>query len=665
MAVPVPELRRVCRQAWEPVLARTRHAIVFLDAASAEALHWGGGGAGELLAAGALAVRALPAEAAAAAAAGAAGAARLVFVVSGALRGGTATAVRGVLGQSAVRHCVLVCGGEAEGGGPAELEEALRRWMGEGGHAEVVPRGPPLLAPISAELCLLPGLAALLPSLPGPGGPGPVEVGPGALPAELRAAVRAMVGDLDALFAALGLREESFAVGALSRIIAAELAGYAPARNRRRTATNKASVVFVDRMLDLAGAVGHYGDNLAEKILSVLPKLPGHKTDVMVNMVELTALQTTDEICNIIAPGCLAQPNDPAAKALWESFMNLKQKEAVMEARRHLVEAASRENLPIKMSMGRVTPEQLSSYIQLFRNNLKALENHCGLLQLVLATVQTLKHPQTSKWDNFLAFERLLLQTIGESEMPTVLKQLLPMIKSYNKRTKDDYTCEDFLILLVYMYSVVGEIRSGKELDAAEEEVKKALVKAICEEAELSPLLRKITGCDSSLNLTSQKATDAVNDIFQSLRDIARARMNMKQFNSIHNPGSNTHQASGSSLPCASYKPLLKQVVEEICNPDRPDPIDIEHVSSGLTDLLKTGFSMFMKVNRPHPGDHPLLIIFMVGGVTVSEVKMVKDLVATRKPGTQVIVLSSALLTPHSAIELLFAKGRLQPDTDI
>ncbi|XP_052636030.1 sec1 family domain-containing protein 2 [Harpia harpyja] len=653
MAAPVPELqlRRVCQQAWEPVLARARRAVVFLDAASAEALHWGGGGAGELLAAGALAVRALPAEAAAAAPA------RAVFVVSGALRGGTAAAVRGVLGQGAVRHCVLVSGGEAEGGGPAELEETLRRWMGEGGRAEVVLRGPPLLAPVSAELCLLPALAALLPPLPGPGGPGPAEVGPAALPAELRAAVRALVGDLDALFTTLGLREESFAVGALSRVVAAELASYAPARNRRRTATNKASVVFVDRTLDLAGAVGHHGDNLAEKILSVLPKLPGHKTDVMVNMVELTALQTTDETCSIIAPGCLAQPNDPAAKALWESFVNLKQKEAVMEARRHLVEAASRENLPIKMSMGRVTPEQLSSYIQLFRNNLKALENHCGLLQLVLATIQTLKHPQTSKWDNFLAFERLLLQTIGESEMPSVLNQLLPMIKSYNERTKDDYTCEDFLVLLVYMYSVVGEIRSGKELEAAEEEVKKALVKAICGEPEPSPLLQKITGCDSSLNLTSQKATDAVDDIFQSLRDIARARMHMKQFNSIHNAGSNTHQAS--------YKPLLKQVVEEICNPDRPDPVDIEHMSSGLTDLLKTGFSMFMKVNRPHPGDHPFLIIFMVGGVTVSEVKMVKDLVATRKPGTQVIVLSSALLTPRSAIELLFATDRLQPDTDI
>ncbi|NWT55178.1 SCFD2 protein, partial [Erythrocercus mccallii] len=144
-------------------------------------------------------------------------------------------------------------------------------------------------------------------------------------------------------------------------------------------------------------------------------------------------------------------------------------------------------------------------------------------------------------------------------------------------------------------------------------------------------------GCDSSLKLTSQKATDAVDSIFRSLRDIARVRVHMKQFNSIHNPGSNTHQAS------ASYKSLLKQVVEEICNPDRPDPVDIEHISSGLTDLLKTGFSMFMKVNRPHPGDHPLLIVFMVGGVSVSEVKMVKDLVATRKPGTQVKTALSIL----------------------
>lgn len=44
-----------------------------------------------------------------------------------------------------------------------------------------------------------------------------------------------------------------------------------------------------------------------EKILSVLPQLPGHTNDVMVNMVELTALQAEEENQNMVAPGCLAQ----------------------------------------------------------------------------------------------------------------------------------------------------------------------------------------------------------------------------------------------------------------------------------------------------------------------------------------------------------------------
>ncbi|NXG50083.1 SCFD2 protein, partial [Psilopogon haemacephalus] len=184
-------------------------------------------------------------------------------------------------------------------------------------------------------------------------------------------------------------------------------------------------------------------------------------------------------------------------------------------------------------------------------------------------------------------------------------------------------------------------------------------------------------GCASSQSLTPEAALGAVDDVFRSLRDVARARSHLKQFSSIHDPGSNTHQASAAfcSLlqhaastdltPCASYKPLLKQVVEEICSPERPDPLDIEHLSAGLSDLLKTGFSMFMKVNRPHPGDHPLLILFVLGGVTVSEVKMVKELVASRKPGTQVLLLSSALLTPGRAVELLFATHGLQPDAEI
>lgn len=52
--------------------------------------------------------------------------------------------------------------------------------------------------------------------------------------------------------------------------------------------------------------------------------------------------------CLIVLPS-----RSPAAQSLWEAMLTSKHKEAVMEVRRHLVETASKEKLPIKMSMGK------------------------------------------------------------------------------------------------------------------------------------------------------------------------------------------------------------------------------------------------------------------------------------------------------------------------
>jgi len=59
---------------------------------------------------------------------------------------------------------------------------------------------------------------------------------------------------------------------------------------------------------------------------------------------------------------------------------------------------------------GRVTPEELCSYVKLFQSSWGVLESHSGVLQLGLATAQALRHPSLSRWDACLAFERLLLQ---------------------------------------------------------------------------------------------------------------------------------------------------------------------------------------------------------------------------------------------------------------
>ncbi|KAE8629566.1 hypothetical protein XENTR_v10000528 [Xenopus tropicalis] len=635
-----PGLAAFCRKVWEPVVAKARRAVVFIDQPCAEVLHWCGG-AELLLAAGALNVKEFSSFES-----GGSKQPKALFVVSCPLRGRALEVIKDVVSQSSFQYCIVVTAVSPSEAADArtlceQMEDKLCEWMGNMNFTAEVMWAPLMLAPLSPHLLVAPAFSSLFPLLPSQDlhtlnlgradkkrFPGLGDVDLPSMPQELQLHIRNLLSGLNQFLEGIGVREECYSVGHLSRIIAGELANYPLAKNRRKTAQSKASLVFIDRTMDLAGAVGHHGDNLVEKIISMLPHLPGHANDVMVNMEELAALHSDGELEGILAPGCLAQPNNPAAQALWESLLNMKQKEAVMEVRRHLVEAASKEKLPIKMSMGRVTPEQLKSYVHLFKANAQVLESHCGILQLALGAVQTLKHPQCSKWDNFLAFERLVLQNTGKTELPSVLNQMCSLIKSHSNRTDNDYNIEEIIVLLVYSYSVTGEIHMNNELEIREAQVKKVLTQSLCEEPELSALLQKITGCESPTELTYEKANTAVDNMFSCLHDITKSRSNLKLFHSVHVPGSNVQQAS--------YKPLLKQVVEEIFQPSHAEPLDIEHMSSGLTDLLKTGISMFMKVSRPHPGDSSLLILFVIGGITVSEVRMVKDLVATLKPGVQV-----------------------------
>lgn len=56
-----------------------------------------------------------------------------------------------------------------------------------------------------------------------------------------------------------------------------------------------------------------------------------------------------DEMTSLI----VFPPRSPAAQSLWETMLTSKHKEGVMEVRRQLVEAATKEKLPLKMSMGK------------------------------------------------------------------------------------------------------------------------------------------------------------------------------------------------------------------------------------------------------------------------------------------------------------------------
>uniref|UniRef100_A0A3B4BYB6 Sec1 family domain containing 2 n=1 Tax=Pygocentrus nattereri TaxID=42514 RepID=A0A3B4BYB6_PYGNA len=637
-------------QVWEKVLSKVKKAVVFMDEPCSESLHWSAGGAARLFGAGARNVKRFSSFEA-----GADDEPKAVFVVSTLLKGRTADVIKDIISLSRFQYCVVFTAvphslhlasgssssssAESEGSPVfARFEEKLCEWMGDMNYTAEVAYAPVAFARLSPQLLLAPAFADLFPllesDLQSVNEKRPekrrflsvADVDAAALPVELQVKMKAFASALDALLEFSSVREESFAVGPLSRLLAAELASHPQAKNRRKTAQNKASVVFIDRTLDLTGAVGHHGDNLVEKILSVLPPLPGHVTDVQVDMWELTHLRRTSEVQGVLAPGCLAQNQSATARLLWEAMLVAKQKEAVMEVRRQLVEAASKENLPIKMSLGRVTAEQLSSYVQLFRGSWGAVESHCGVLQLGLATAHTLRHPALTHWDACLAFERLLLQALGDSGLPDVLKQLLHLVKSSGSDTgvdpgSGDLSVDELLVLLVYVYSLAQETKSRShdedQVEKLEAELVGALTLLLTQQTTLSPLLRDITGVSSLEELTMERAHTALEHVFEILRGIGHARDHLKQLHSVYSAGDGVHQAT--------YRPFLKQVLEEIFNPNRPECPDIEHTSGGLTDLLKTGFSMFMKV----------------------------------------LVVSTRLLRPADVPHLLFNTNRLSPDIGV
>ena len=51
--------------------------------------------------------------------------------------------------------------------------------------------------------------------------------------------------------------------------------------------------------------------------------------------------------------------------------------------------------------------------------------------------------------------------------------------------------------------------------------------------------------------------------------------------------------------------------------------------------------SLFMSSARPRPSNHPLLVLFVVGGVTCAEVRQIWDIVASHKSNVQVRVMAA------------------------
>ncbi|XP_046555578.1 sec1 family domain-containing protein 2-like [Haliotis rubra] len=327
-----------------------------------------------------------------------------------------------------------------------------------------------------------------------------------------------------------------------------------------------------------------------------------------------------------------------------------KHKECLMAVNRRLVEAATSEKLPVNLAgkPGRVTAEQIDTTLSLFKGNYAAIESHLDTLQVAMATSQALKHQDTSRHDNLLSTEKNLVQLVGDDSSAGGLSHILTLLKGQlqlpaNQRS---HSLDDVLMVLMFLYSLSGGDCGDEEL-----EVQDQLVEAIlAEKSDLPPVIHSIVGDAVSGSIVR----DLLEDVWSKLEAVGTARDDLKNFQSILEPS--------TAISPASMKPLLKTIVEQIFSPDKPELVDLEFKSSGLKDFLKSGFGLFMNVSKPRPSDHPLLLVFVVGGVTATEVKQVRDVVDKMKLDKQVVIGSTKLLRGTDVLQSVFCQNNVDPD---
>nr|XP_054770138.1 sec1 family domain-containing protein 2-like [Lytechinus pictus] len=665
-----------CQDNWRTVIPYVPRSVIFLDGPAAEALHWTSGAA-TLFQAGCQNVKEFSSFESCTE-----DEVKAVFIISDQITTTTQEILEDIICASHFQYCVLITtlpeslhqhlsGSSQSGGGEGsghqslfqELEEKMRGWMRHKTtvyEADVV-HIPLSVACVSPNLFFLPSFTSFFPLLDidlvpirnymkanverkPPESLSDVDIS--MLPDELQHDIKMVVSTLSCLCETLDVNEDIYCLGPTSQLIAGELAQLISARARRKAANSRASILFIDRTLDMVAPTTHGRDSFADRIMSALTPLEGHSCDVAVDMSALCSAGSQYKP-SVLLPGCLAHPADQQSQDLLQTLITSKQKESLMDVNRRVVETITREKLPFDPSaakIGRINADSLQSHLNNFKNNPTSFRNACPLLQVASACVQTLTSPILSHWDDLQTTEKMLLQNAGEGNGPSVTSLILDLLQNQVKQGRS-YSLEEVVKLMVYGYSLMGD-EAGASFDE-ERQLQKHISQLITQAPSDSEVVRLLVKEERS----EATAQNVAKEIMSRVKSIARSRNSLQRFMDIFTHGTATHPSS--------YSPLVKQIMKSVFDSSKPDLVDIEYKSSGFRDLLKSGFRLFMNVGKPRPSDHPLFIIFMVGGITCSEVKQIKETVASLSPNTQVVVGSTRILRESDVLDHVFGQKPL------
>ena len=144
----------------------------------------------------------------------------------------------------------------------------------------------------------------------------------------------------------------------------------------------------------------------------------------------------------------------------------------------------------------------------------------------------------------------------------------------------------------------------------------------------------------------------ALHVVFERLRAIAAARKGLGASQSLLLTSA---QTAGDV-----YRPLLRQVLERVLNGNEDLP-EIVRLSASIGSLFSRGANLLGVRTRARLSDYKTIIIFVVGGISLSEIRELRQLVA-QHPKHRVLIGATQIATPAVVWEMLIAGQRIGND---
>jgi len=140
--------------------------------------------------------------------------------------------------------------------------------------------------------------------------------------------------------------------------------------------------------------------------------------------------------------------------------------------------------------------------------------------------------------------------------------------------------------------------------------------------------------------------------------DILAHQMTKKLFDKLHSTRKTLKTfKSARDVGRKTKGGFLVQLVDDVYADDRREVPDLEHrSSSGLTGMLKSGIGLFgVNINKMHPRENPTVFIFVLGGISGTEIQRIRKIVTRRSAESRLEIGSTSLLSHRDLVYNFFA----------